>query len=127
MLVDSIEHAEEDVTERFVREWRVEGDRIVASLESAFRVDGELLSPEERARIEERIRGLREAMAGTDYLAVKAWIESVDAASKEFAERRMNKHVAMAMAGRRVEEFGEPSAHPRVTGSKEEDLENQGD
>jgi molecular chaperone HscA len=127
MLVESIEHAEEDVTERFVREWRVEGDRIVASLESAFRMDGELLSPEERARIEERIQGLREAMAGTDYLAVKAWIESVDAASKEFAERRMNKHVAMAMAGHRVEEFGEAAGHPRVTGSKEEDLENQGD
>jgi molecular chaperone HscA len=126
MLIESIEHAEEDVTERFVREWRVEGDRILASLESAFRVDGELLSAEERARIEERMRGLREAMEGSDYLAVKAWIESVDAASKEFAERRMNKHVAMAMAGHRVEEFADPHApRPRTTGSKEEDLENQ--
>jgi molecular chaperone HscA len=126
MLVESIEHAEEDVMERFVREWRVEGDRILASLETAFRMDGELLRPEERAAIEERMRGLREAMAGTDYLAVKAWIESVDTASKEFAERRMNKHVAMAMAGHRVEEFGNLAAHPRVTGSKEDDLENQG-
>ncbi len=122
MLVESIEHAEADVTERFVREWRVEGDRILASLDSAFEIDGELLAPPERAAIEERMRGLREAMAGSDYLAVKAWIESVDAASKEFAERRMNKHVAMAMAGHRVEEFAE---HPRVTGSKEDDLENQ--
>ncbi len=122
MLVESIEHAEEDVTERFVREWRVEGDRILASLASAFELDGELLSPEERGKIEDRMRGLREAMAGTDYLAVKAWIESVDAASKEFAERRMNKHVAKAMAGHRVEEFAE---HPRTTGSKEDDLENQ--
>ena len=127
MLVESIEHAEEDVTERFVVEWRVEGDRILASLESAFRMDGELLTPEERARIDDRMRGLREAMAGSDYLAVKAWIESVDAASKEFAERRMNKHVAQAMAGHRVDEFGEaPAANPRTTGSKEEDLENQG-
>jgi molecular chaperone HscA len=105
MLVESIEHAEEDVTERFVREWRVEGDRILSSLEGAFLLDGELLSAPERAKIEERMRGLREAMAGTDYLAVKAWIESVDAASKEFAERRMDKHIAQAMAGHRVEEF----------------------
>jgi molecular chaperone HscA len=127
MLVESIEHAEADVTERFVVEWRVEGDRILGSLESAFKLDGELLSPEERARIEDRMRGLREAMAGTDYLAVKAWIESLDAASKEFAERRMNKHVAQAMAGHRVEEFAEDLApHPRATGSKEEDLEDQG-
>ena len=126
MLVESIEHAEEDVTERFVREWRVEGDRILGSLEAAFRMDGELLSPGERARIEDRMRGLREAMSGMDYLAVKAWIESVDAASKEFAERRMNKHVAKAMAGHRVEDLEATLApHPRATGSKEEDLENQ--
>jgi molecular chaperone HscA len=122
MLVESIEHAEEDVSERFVREWRVEADRILASLEAAFRMDGELLDARERTAIEERMRGLRQAMEGTDYLAVKAWIESVDAASKEFAERRMNKHVAKAMAGHRVEEFARE--HPRVTGSREDDLEN---
>src|SRR6266511_151832 len=125
MLIESIEHAEDDVTERFVREWRVEGDRILASLEGAFRLDGELLLPEERGKIEERMRGLREAMTGSDDLAVKAWIESVDGASKEFAERRMNKHVAKAMAGHRVDEFaGTLAEHPRVTGSKEDDLEN---
>ncbi len=127
MLVESIEHAEEDVTERFVREWRVEADRILASLETALRMDGELLSPEERAAVDARAAGLREAAAGDDYLAVKAWIESLDAASKEFAERRMNKHVAQAMAGHRVEELAQAMAqHPRVTGSKEEDLEEHG-
>jgi molecular chaperone HscA len=108
------------VSERFVREWRVEADRILASLEGAFRMDGELLAPPERAAIEERMRGLRQAMEGTDYLAVKAWIESVDAASKEFAERRMNKHVAKAMAGHRVAEFTR-SASP----APRRDLESQ--
>jgi molecular chaperone HscA len=114
MLVESIEHAAEDVSERFLREWRVEGDRILSSLETAFAMDGELLSAEERGKVEERMRGLREAMAGTDHLAVKAWIESVDAASKEFAERRMNKHVARAMAGHRVDEFAD---QPPATGA----------
>ena len=36
MLIESIEHAEADVTERFLREWRVEAERILAALESAF-------------------------------------------------------------------------------------------
>src|SRR5512133_1264024 len=126
MLIESIEHAEADVEARFLREWRVEGERILSSLQSAFGMDGELLSPEERAKIDDRMRGLGEAMAGTDYLAVKAWIEAVDAATKEFAERRMNKHIARAMAGHRVEEFAESiSEHPRATGSKEDDLEDQ--
>src|SRR5512137_362848 len=112
MLIESIEHAEADVTERFIREWRVEGERILASLEGAFAVDGELLDAADRAAIEERMAGLRSAMAGLDYLAIKAWIESVDAATKPFAERRMDKHVKRAMAGHRVEEFAEA---PRTT------------
>ncbi len=37
----------------------------------------------------------------------------------------MNKHVAKAMGGHRVDEFAEARAlSPRATGSKEEDLEN---
>jgi molecular chaperone HscA len=112
MLIESIEHAEQDVTERFIREWRVEGDRILASLESAFELDGELLSATERAAVEARMAGLRQAMAGPDYLAIKAWIESVDEATKAFAERRMDKHIKKAMAGHRVEEFAQ---EPRTT------------
>jgi molecular chaperone HscA len=122
MLVESIEHAEEDVSERFLREWRVEGDRILSSLETAFAMDGELLSGDERAAVEQKAKGLRGAMAGADYLAVKAWIESVDAATKVFAERRMDKHVKKAMAGHRVDEFAD---HPPATGSKDTDLEQE--
>jgi molecular chaperone HscA len=107
MLIESIEHAEADVTERFIREWRVEGDRILTSLESAFAVDGELLLATERAAIEQKMAGLQRAMGGDDYLAIKAWIESVDGATKVFAERRMDKHIKMAMAGHRVDEFAE--------------------
>jgi molecular chaperone HscA len=112
MLIESIEHAEADVEERFLREWRVEGERLLGNLEGSFAVDGELLSEAERARIDERIVGLRGAIAGTDYLAIKAWIESVDGATKEFAERRMNKHVALAMRGHRVDEFAAERVEP---------------
>ena len=114
MLVESIEHAEADVTERFIREWRVEGERILSSLESAFAVDGELLKATERGAIEQKMAGLRQAMDGHDYLAIKAWIESVDEATKPFAERRMDKHIKMAMAGRRVEEFAEKARTTRT-------------
>jgi len=121
MLIESIEHAEADVTERFVREWRVEAERILAALASAFEVDGELLTAAERVAVEERLDGLKTAMAGDDYLAIKAWLESVDAATRPFAERRMDKHVRLAMAGHRVEEFiGEPRAARPDPGSEGE-------
>jgi molecular chaperone HscA len=112
MLIESIEHADADVEERFLREWRVEGERLVQNLEASFAMDGELLSAEERAAIDERIAGLRGAIAGTDYLAIKAWIESVDGATKAFAERRMNKHIALAMKGHKVEDFSAELVEP---------------
>ncbi len=119
MLIESIEHAEADVTERFLREWRVEGDRILGSLESAFAVDAELLKATERAAIEQRLAGLKRAMAGDDYLAIKAWIESVDAATQAFAERRMDKHIKKAMAGHRVDEFAQAPRTTREGGDEE--------
>ena len=118
MLIESIEHAAEDVSERFLREWRVEADRMLASLESGLRLDGELLSPAEREPIAQRMAGLRQAVAGDDHLAIKAWMDSLDAASREFAERRMNEHVARALAGHRLEELAGEAA-PRPVPPKE--------
>jgi molecular chaperone HscA len=122
MLIESIEHAEADVEARFLREWRVEGERLDQNLQSSLALDGELLSSEERAEIEERLRGLRGSIAGTDYLAVKAWIESVDGATKPFAERRMNKHISRAMRGHRVDDFAaELVEPPRAPVQREEE------
>jgi molecular chaperone HscA len=112
MLIESIEHAESDVEARFLREWRVEGERLAQNLESSFALDGELLSPAERGAIDEGIAGLRASIAGADYLAIKAWIESVDGATKAFAERRMNKHIALAMRGQRVDAFSAELVEP---------------
>ena len=116
MLMESIEHAEADVTERFIREWRVEAERILAALESAFEMDGELLSTVERGGMDDRLDGLRAAMSGADYLAIKAWIETVDEATRVFAGRRMDKHVRAAMAGHRVEEFASEARTTRQDG-----------
>jgi molecular chaperone HscA len=105
MLIEGLEHAGEDVEQRFLAEWRVEGARVLEALETALRLDPELLDGEERARIEDRMRGLREALAGDDPHAIGAWIESADRASQAFAERRLDKHLGRALAGRRIDEL----------------------
>ena len=65
MLVESIEHAEEDVTERFVASGasRATGSSRRSSRAFAARRRA-ALARRSAARIEERMRGLREAMAG---------------------------------------------------------------
>jgi molecular chaperone HscA len=104
MLVESLQHAEEDVAERFLREARVEGERVLAALEAALREDGDLLEEAERAALEERARGLRTAMAGGEYGVVQAWLSSLAEASTPFAERRMARAVEKVIGGRRAEE-----------------------
>jgi molecular chaperone HscA len=100
------------VAERLLVEWRIEGERMIHSLGSACHLDGDLLSAKERAEMEPCIAGLRRAIQGTDFLSVKAWIETANAESEDFAERRMSKHIARAMAGHGVEEFEVPPRPP---------------
>ncbi len=104
MLIESLEHAGRDVEERFLAEWKVEGERLLQALDAALREDAELVGDEERRAIEDRIQGLRQAMAGSDPHALRAWLDAVDESSRPFAERRLDKHVARSLAGRRIDE-----------------------
>src|SRR5438034_11350204 len=70
MLLESFEHAEEDVKTRLLAEQRVEADRILGATRAALAVDGQLLAGEdgarERAAIDEALAALEAARAGTD-------------------------------------------------------------
>jgi len=113
MLVEGLTRAGEDAAERFRREWRVEGERALSAVESALAEDGALLEPGEREAIGERLSGLRAALGGDDVGAIQAWIASLDAAAQAFVERRLDRRVASALAGRSVEEFtGRPVQRP---------------
>ena len=113
MLVEALEHAEGDVTARFLAEWRLEAERVLAAAGAALAEDGDLLAPAERERLRERLAGLAEAARGDDPRALRAWIESADAAAAELAARRMDRHVARTLAGRHVDEVAAPPRGPR--------------
>ncbi len=105
MLVESLEHAEDDVVARFLVEWRLEGERLAGALRQAMDEDGDLLLPGERVALEGRLTGLAEALGGDDPRALRAWIESADAAAAPFMERRLDRYVARTLAGKRPEEI----------------------
>lgn len=99
MLVDSYEHAAEDVGRRLLTEQRVEAERILQALRTALARDGHLLDAAERARIDEAAAELATAQRGTDHRLIAARIEALDGQSKEFAQRRMNDSLGHAMTG----------------------------
>jgi molecular chaperone HscA len=111
MLLDSFEHAEEDLARRNLLVERVEGQRILDATRHAIASDdaaGEhLLTDEVRADTLAAMRHLEAAMAGTDHLAVRSAVEALDRASKPFAQERMNRAVSAAMLGRRLDDVEE--------------------
>ncbi len=104
MLLDSFAHAEDDVKARLLTEQRVEAERIAAAARAAMADSPELLTDGDRAAIGEAMAALDASKAGTDHNAIRAAIERLDAASKEFAARRMNRALDAGLRGRGVAE-----------------------
>ena len=102
MLIESFEHAEDDLVARNLRTERVEAERILAATRAAMITDVHLLDADVAVATEAAIATLEAARAGDDYLAIRAAVEGLDRASKPFAERRMNLAIAAAMAGKSV-------------------------
>ncbi|HSS01290.1 MAG TPA: Fe-S protein assembly chaperone HscA [Kofleriaceae bacterium] len=99
MLLDSFEHAEDDLARRNLAVERVEAARILAATRNAFVTDAALLDDDVRAAGEAAMRDLEAAIAGDDHLAVRAKIEALDIATKPFAQLRMNRAVAAQLHG----------------------------
>ncbi len=99
MLYESLENAEEDVARRLLTEARVEAKRNLLALDSALAKDGNLLSAEERGAIDAVRERIEKAVAGEDRDEINAAAEALEALSKPFAERRMDRGIREALAG----------------------------
>jgi molecular chaperone HscA len=102
MLLDSFQHAEEDVKTRLLAEQRIEAERIASAARVALADSPELLTDGDRAGIAAALQVLTAAKAGTDHLAIRAAVEGLDRASKDFAARRMNRALDAGLRGQTV-------------------------
>jgi molecular chaperone HscA len=88
---------------RALAEAQVESDQIVDLTQNALAADGDLLSGPERAAIDGVLAEVARARAGTDAAALRAAVEALNRATAEFAGRRMDRSVARALAGKRID------------------------
>lgn len=108
MLKDSLEHAQEDVTARTLREQQVEADRVINALRAALQADGGmLLKHHEFMEINAALDTLLKVARGTDAQTIKKAIERLNEVTQEFAQRRMDSAIHNAMKGHRVDDFTE--------------------
>ncbi|MGB5456689.1 MAG: Fe-S protein assembly chaperone HscA [Gammaproteobacteria bacterium] len=105
MLRASIDHADEDIRARSLREEQVEAERVVEALDSAINVDGELLTQEEQGLIADARARLVTAAAGDDAGMIKHAIKALEAVCEDFVARRMNTSIRKAMKGHSIDEY----------------------
>ncbi len=87
MVREAEAHAEEDRKRRDEAETRNAADSLVFQTEKLLKEQGDKVSGEERTKIEDALKALKDALAGTDIEAVRRAHEGLISASQEFAQR----------------------------------------
>ena len=99
MMRDAEAHADEDRKRREEAEVRNNADTLVYQTEKLLKEQGEKATPEDRSAIEDALKSVKEALAGTDVDAIKKAHESLIQASQNFASRLYQQAAAQAQGG----------------------------
>lgn len=104
MLKDGNAQAADDMRARELREQQVEARRLLESTASALASDGDLLNETERAEIDRLASELGATLSGSDVERVKAALAALTKGTELFAERRMDRSIRSALAGKSVDD-----------------------
>ena len=112
MILESFQKAEEDLTERQLREARVEADAVLGAVEKARQEEAYLsLNEEERAAIDLAVSELLTVQNGNDHNLIRDKIEGVDKATQNLAEAIINSVAMKALGGKRIDGDDGDGAH----------------
>jgi len=106
MLQDSFSTAQQDMAARALVEARVEAERMLDATRSALAADGDLLEPDMRADIDRLLAETDAVRASSnDAAEIETATEALAKGTEAFAALRMNRSIAQALAGQKVENF----------------------
>ncbi|HNV01779.1 MAG TPA: Fe-S protein assembly chaperone HscA [Vicinamibacterales bacterium] len=106
MLIESFEHAQEDVEARMLIDARNEAETIIAATEKALRrpefgaIAAADLDPKELVLIHAALADLKQSMGGGDRYAIQVKAAALNQVTRHLAEVMMNRTVQAALAGR---------------------------
>ena len=104
MLQEGFATAQHDMRMRAVVEARVDADRLLMATESALKIDGDVLSADERTEIDALMQALRELhKTSDDAAALEAGTQALAKGTESFAAQRMNRGIREALAGKNIE------------------------
>ena len=106
MILESIEHAEEDFAATQLISARNEAETALrATARALVEEQAQTLSPEERGRIDQSQAALRTALPGGDYKRIRELLEELNQATHHLAELLMDSAVQTAVKGKRADEM----------------------
>lgn len=104
MIQNSMLYAKQDMQLRLLREQQVEANRVHEAVSAAISADAHLLSASELHQIELALHQLLQLANSEDTAAIKAAIEHTNHLTDDFAARRMDMSIRMALQGHKVDE-----------------------
>ncbi len=108
MILDSFDHAEEDIQQRQLIEARREAETIIAAVDKApSHPAWQQLSREEVSEIQARRQELVELAAGQDLKALREGTDALDRATRRFAELMMDTALTSAIQGETMASAGD--------------------
>jgi molecular chaperone HscA len=105
MLQDSFTSADSDMVLRALREEQVEAERILLATQAALDADAELLSAEESIAVNALMAALRQTAQSDDHQKIKDAVEALAHGTEEFAARRMDRSVRLALSGKTLDQI----------------------
>ncbi|MCP1772615.1 molecular chaperone HscA [Neisseria perflava] len=103
MLKDSMSNAAEDMAARARAEAVVEAESLIAAVEAALDLDGDLLTDDEAAAIRADIAALKTQMDSGSAEIVRVATAALSYSTDPFAAKRMNRNIRRALMGQSVD------------------------
>jgi molecular chaperone DnaK (HSP70) len=104
LLEESIDFAEEDVSQRLLIEARTEADTVLHATEKTLHQHAALLAAGEEMRILAAVQTLQEARVGEDYNRIRDLTEALSEATTPFAQRIMDTSIQEVLGQKRLSE-----------------------
>ncbi len=102
MLLDSITHAQEDISTRALVEAREEARQLIDTTENFIRKNKEYLTQEELDHTRKAMDELGSLVAGNEKDKIQSHIEKLNEISRPYAERIMDTAIGVAMKGKKL-------------------------
>ena len=102
MLLDSLVNAQQDVETRMMVEAKTEAQQLIYLTERFLEKNADMLTTEEKEGTKQKIEDLRVSLATEDKNSILKYNEALNEFTAPFAERVMDKAIAIAMKGKQI-------------------------